>query len=96
MHLHGRASKGAYVYASSHFCLNDLKYIPNQVAFSVTVNTNVMEKADAILRYESTIQPGINIMLLRLENALVYMMKGCNQTVEAFAESTCMDVKMHQ
>jgi hypothetical protein len=29
MRLHGQASKGAYVYVDSHFCLNDPKYIAN-------------------------------------------------------------------
>jgi hypothetical protein len=38
----------------------------------------------------------INAMPQRFGDALVYMMKECNQTVEALAESARMDVKMLQ
>lgn len=149
MRLYGQASKGAYVYVDSHFCLNDPKYITNdenghvvmteyarlhvdecclafdlkvksknkygeqyykecifyrdansgiefQVVFTGDANTDVMAKADTILRHETKTQAVITAMPQRFGDALVYMMKDGNYTVEALAESARMDVKMLQ
>lgn len=67
-----------------------------QVAFSGEANKDIMAKADAILGREVHTQNIINAMPPKFGEALVYLMKLSNQSVESLAENARMDVKMLQ
>ena len=67
-----------------------------RVIFSGDANSNIMEKADAILRREAHTQEVINSMPPAFGDALVYIMKQDKQSVEGLAESARMDIKMLQ
>lgn len=66
------------------------------VAFSGEANKDIMAKADAILGREVHTQNIINAMPPKFGEALVYLMKLSNQSVESLAENARMDVKMLQ
>ncbi len=67
-----------------------------QVAFSGEANKDIMAKADAILGREVHTLNIINAMPPKFGEALVYLMKLSNQSVESLAENARMDVKMLQ
>jgi len=67
-----------------------------QVTFSGDANKDIMAKADAILGREVHTQNIINTMPPKFGDALIYIMKQSNQSVEGLSENARMDVKMLQ